>query len=132
MTTGKNLVILTLLFVLALFIGGIYFPNTTEMSLADTSLAYTLLRGGIIMLLVSILVTEPPRSLELRGMIGSWSILLAVQSISALLSYGMHVLDSIVFIEVAIILAIEALEYRQQIPVEKKPSPARRVAVVSV
>ena len=130
MTSGKIFVILTLLFVLLMFTGGIYFPNTIEMSLADTSFAYTILRAGIIALLISILVTKPPRSLALRGMIGSWSFLLFVQAVEALLSYELRLLDGIVFIKVAIILAIEALE-TTQIPVSKKYSPPKRIPVTS-
>lgn len=130
MNSGKTLVILTMLFVLMLLAGSVYFPNTTLMSLADTSLTYTTIRGGIIVMLISILVTKPPRALALRGMLGSWALLLALRAIDALLSYEMHVLDSVVFMEVAIILAIEALE-KQPLPAIKKPTPARRIPVVS-
>lgn len=131
MTTGKTLLISTLLFVTLLYVGGIYFPNTFLMSLADTSHTYTFLRGAIIVLLLSILITNPPRSFALRAMIGSWSFLLAIQSVEVLFSYKLRLLDSLVFMEVAIILGIEALETKQ-IPVIKKPSPARRVPVVSI
>lgn len=130
MTSGKTLVISTLLFVLLLLAGSIYFPDTFLMSLADTSPTYLFLRAAIVVLLISILVTKPPRSLMLRGMIGSWSFLLAVQAIEALFSYELRLLDGLVFLEVAIILAIEALETRQ-IPVTKKHTPARRIPVVS-
>ena len=130
MTSGKTLVTATLLFIGFLFVGSIYFPDTLVMSLADTSITYQFLRGAIIVLLVSILVTTPPRSPMLRSMIGAWSFLLAVQAIEALFSYQLRLLDGLVFLEVAIILGIEALEARQ-IPVTKKPSPTRRIPVVS-
>ncbi len=130
MSSGKSLVAATLCFIIFLFVGSIYFPNTLVMSLADTTSVYQFLRGAIVVLLVSILVTTPPRSLTLRGIIGGWSFLLAVQAIEALFSYQLRLLDGLVFLEVAIILAIEALETRQ-IPITKKPSPARRIPVVS-
>jgi hypothetical protein len=130
MSSGKTLVIATLLFVSLLFAGSIYFPDTLFMSLADTSPTYLFLRGAIIVLLISILVTKPPRSLKLRAMIGAWSFLLAIQSIESLFSYELRLMDSLVFMEVAIILGIEALETRQ-IPVTKKHTPARRIPVVS-
>lgn len=130
MTSGKTLVISTLLFVLLLLAGSAYFPHTFLMSLADTSVTYMFLRVAIVGLLISILVTKPPRSLMLRGMIGGWSFLLAVQAIDALFSYELRLLDGLVFLEVAIILAIEALETRQ-IPVTKKHTPTRRIPVVS-
>ena len=130
MSSGKTLIISTLLFVLVLLTGGIYFPHTFLMSLADTSLTYQVLRGAIVILLVSILVTKPPRSLKVRAMIGGWSFLLAMQAVEALFSYQLRLLDGLLFLEVAIILAIEALETRQ-IPVTKKPSPAKRIPVVS-
>lgn len=131
MSSGKTLIISTLLFVLLLLTGSIYFPQTFLMSLADTSVTYQVLRAAIVILLVSILVTKPPRSLKLRSMIGAWSFLLAIQAVESLLSYHLRLLDGLVFLEVAIILAIEALETRQ-IPVTKKPSPAKRIPVVSV
>lgn len=130
MSSGKTLVISTLLFVSLLFAGSIYFPNTFLMSLADTTPTYLFLRGAIIVLLISILVTKPPRSLKLRGMIGAWSFLLGLQAIEALFSYELRLLDGLVFMEVAIILGIEALETRQ-IPVTKKHTPPRRIPVVS-
>ena len=131
MSSGKTLIISTLLFVLLLLAGSVYFPQTFLMSLADTSVTYQVLRVAIVLLLVSILVTKPPRSLKVRAMIGGWSFLLAVQAVEALFSYQLRLLDGLVFLEVSIILAIEALETRQ-IPVTKKPSPARRIPVVSV
>lgn len=131
MNSGKTLVTLTLLFVISLFTGSLYFPDTFMMSLADTSTTYQFLRGAIIVLLISLIITTPPRSLMLRGIIGSWSLVLAVLAIEALFSYQVRLLDGLVFLEVAIILALEALEAKQ-IPVSKKPSPARRIPVVSL
>lgn len=131
MSSGKTLVIFTLMFVAMLFVGSIYFTDTLLISLADTSPTYQLLRAAIVVLLISILVTNPPRSLKLRSMIGAWSFLLGLQAIESLFSYQLRLLDGILFLEVAIILAIEALETRQ-IPITKKPSPAKRIPVVSV
>jgi hypothetical protein len=130
MTLGKMIVALTIVFVTLLFIGGIYYPNTLEMSLADTTMPYTILRGVIILLLISILVTNPPRSLVLRGIIGAWSLILAGESLQIFYNYEVRLLDAIVFMQVATILGIEALETRQ-IPVSKKYSPPRRITVTS-
>lgn len=131
MNIGKTLIVATLLLVMLLFIGGIYYPNTLEMSFANTTASYTVLRAVIIFLLISILVTNPPRSRALRAVIGVWSLLLASVAVQIFHGYEIHLLDAIVFMQVAIILAIEALE-KTEIPVTKKPSLPRKIPVISV
>jgi hypothetical protein len=128
----------TALFVLLLFIGGIYYPNTLEMRLADTSLFYTLIRAVMIALLVTVLVTNPPRSPKLRSIIGVWAIVLAAFSSSILFSYNIEFLDALVFMQVAIILGIEALEVgpvrvseTRRIPVRFAPPAPRKINVTT-
>lgn len=130
--TGRILIGSTLLFVLVLILGGIYYPGSLAMNFADTSLVYTYLRVVIAILLVVLLVFPPPRSHAIRTVIGAWSIILGVLSFQLLFSYQMYLLDAIVFIEVAIIFAVEALETRRTIPVSKKHSPAKKIPVLSI
>lgn len=122
----KNLIAgATALFVLLLFIGGIFYPNTLEMRLADTSSASTLMRAVIIGLLVTVLVTNPPRSRALRSVLGVWSLLLAALASSIFVTYTVEFLDALVFLQVAIILGIEALEVSPEPRSTKRRIPVR-------
>lgn len=129
----KNLIVgATALLVLLLLIGGVFFPNTLEMRLADTSSAYALIRVTILALLITILVTNPPRSRALRAVLGAWAVLLAALASSVVVSYSVELFDAIVFLQVAVILGIEALEITpapaakpRRIPVRHAPSPRK-------
>lgn len=64
----------------------------------------------LIGLLTSFLFIRPPRSMHLRVFLGVASIALAVGAVSLIPSYVIGVFDAILYVEVAIIFAIEALE----------------------
>ena len=128
MTGNKPLIASVLIFVLALIYGGIYQSSTFLMSLADTSLPYMVLRGGVAVLLVILLLSKPPRSYLVRMTVGIASVVLAALSIGMLYSYEVRVFDAVVFLEVAIIFALEALEVRT-IHVKEKYLPPRKITV---
>lgn len=131
MAATKLLIAATLLLVVALLVGGIYYPESLLMSLTDTSDSYVAIRLTMAVLLLSLLLTKPPRSRLLRSVIGAWSIVLAVTSVQALLNYQLRLFDALVFLEVAVVFAVEALETRVTIPVEKKPSKRHRIPVAT-
>lgn len=128
MTGSKLLIGSALLLVLAMLAGGIYFPQTALMSMADTSTAFMALRIAIAGVLVVLLVTRPPRSYGVRRAVGVLSVALGALSVSLLLQYEVRILDALVFLEVAILLAIEALEVRT-IDIKQEHQPPRRIAV---
>lgn len=76
----------------------------------DTSLTYNLVRIGAILVLLSLLVIKPPRSLSVRAFLGAAGIALHAWSINALLYSNGIFLDALVFMAVAIVLEVEALE----------------------
>lgn len=128
----KLLIGATLLLVTSLLIGGIYFADTLLMSLAGTDTASLMLRIGVGTLLLALLLTNPPRSLALRTALGAWAVLLAFVSVQMLLGYRLYILDAIVFIQVAILFAIEALEVGPtNIPVRHKETKAHKIPVLS-
>ncbi|HAC56441.1 TPA: hypothetical protein DCF80_02980 [Candidatus Saccharibacteria bacterium] len=131
MTGTKLLISWTLLLVIALLLGSVYFPDTLLMSLTDTSPSYTIIRIVVALLLLSLLITKPPRSKLLRAVIGGWSVILAVVSVQSLFNYQLRFFDALVFLEIAIIFAIEALETRVTIPVDKKPSQQYKIPVAT-
>jgi len=131
MTNTKLLIGSTLLLVIALLLGAVYYPDTLIMSLTDTSLSYTIIRIIVALLLLSLLITKPPRSYALRAVIGGWSMILAYVSFTSLFSYQLRLFDALVFLEIAIIFAIEALETRVTIPVDKRPSEQYKIPVAT-
>lgn len=131
METSKWLIGSTLAFVVALFAGGIYYPDTLIMSFAETGSLFTWLRGIMIVLLLSLLVTNPPRSKALRSILAVWAVVLGWLGLSQMYMYELNPLDAAVFLELSIIFAIEALEARQ-IPVHKKPTIPKKISVVSI
>lgn len=100
----------TLLMVAALLVGGIYYPNDFFMHFAASSPLYTVLRGSIIAILIGLLITDPPRSTAFRTVVASWAALLASLSVNLLITYQVNLFDIVVFIQLAIIFTIEALE----------------------
>lgn len=128
---SRVLISLTLMLVLALYVGSVFYPNTFVMSLAETTTAYALIRGGIIVLLIGLLMTYAPRTIVFRLALGAWALALAVTALQLVLTYQMNLLDAVVFTELAIIFAIEALETRS-IPIKKPYIPARRIPVTTV
>lgn len=132
MNTGKSLIAMTLLYVTLLLGACFMFPHSFLTSVADPSLGYAVLRGVIIALLISLLVTKPPRSRKLRAVIGAGSVLFGMMAIQSIFNYDMRLLDSVVFMEVAIILGIEALETRVvHVHVRAEPSLTKKVKVTS-
>ena len=128
MTGNKPLIASVLLFVLALMYGGIYHSSSFLMSFVDASLSYMVLRGGVAALLVVLLLSKPPRSYLVRMVVGMASVIVAALSIGMLYSYEVRVFDAVVFLEVAIIFALEALEVRT-IHVKEKYLPPRKITV---
>lgn len=131
MTGHKSLIGATLLFIATLMAGTVLYPDSFLASFAATDSATMVVRSVIAGLLITLLVTNPPRSLALRTTIGAGSAVLTVLTTQLLFSYQLAPLDALLFIEVAIISGIEALETRTRIPVRQKDSPARKIPVLT-
>lgn len=112
----------TLILTLGMLILGITNPAHPLMWLASTSQGYELTRAGLVVLLAALLFSNPPRAVYFRVILGVVAAGLAVSTVALLLSYEMNLLDAIVFSEVAIIFAIEALESTENYPVTTKKS----------
>jgi hypothetical protein len=132
MTGYKLLIGATLLLVAGLIVGSIFSPDSLMVSLAGTDMTSSMLRIGVGVLLLVLLFTNPPRSYALRSVLGAGAIVLAIVSVQMLLSYRLYLLDAIVFLEVAILFGIEALEVRSRsIPVRHKETKAHKIPVLS-
>ena len=131
MNTSKTLIGLTLVFVTTLLVSGLMYPESLLMAFAGVGVTFTVLRAVMIALLVGLLLTNPPRSHTFRTMLGVWAVALAVTAGQLLMNYQIHMLDAILFIEVAIIFGAEALEMnpaKANKPVTRK-IPVRKISV---
>ncbi len=130
MSIYKFLIASTFIFVTALLVGGLYYPGSFAMNLADTTTTFAALRAVVAVLLVGLLITNPPRSIVLRSIIGVTSLLLVSISTYLVMNFQMYVLDAVVFLQVAIIFGIEALESRRiVIPVREKRTEVHKIPV---
>ena len=114
MTVSKSLIVATFLLVAVLLVGGVYFPTNPLMWFAGTSDVYQVIRGVILALMVALFLSRPPRSIIFRVLLGVSAAALLAVPIFGVITYQIGAVDAVVFTEVAIILAIEALEYAKK------------------
>lgn len=123
----KMLIVATMLFTASLMIGSVYFPDTPFMWFAGTSLNLELLRALLIALLTVLLFSNPPRALYIRYTIGMVAIILPLIVTTLAVQYHLHIIDALVFMEVAVIFGLEALETNPD--AKKTFAPTRRTPV---
>lgn len=87
-----------------------------------------LIRVGLIGLLVTLLVTSPPRSMEFRTSLAVISACLTFGVALMLSNYQVAMLDAVLFVEVAIIFALEAIESPVLVPKIDKKLPVSRLS----
>lgn len=80
------------------------------LAFASNDIGMQIVRGMIIVLLVGILATTPPRSFYVRSILAISAILLSVGSVVLMLNYAMLPLDAILFFVSALVLMVEAIE----------------------
>lgn len=121
----RTLIVGTILLTAALLFGAVYYPNFPLMWLAGTTVSYEIIRGVLLAALIAVLVSKPPRSPYVRYFLGGVATSLAMVAGVMVLNDTGHIIDVIVFIESAIILALEALETSYQYATVL-PTAARR------
>ena len=100
----------TIVLLLAIHAGSIFGFNDTFLQLVTLSTTYDLIRVALIMLLLGLLLTAPPRSMYFRIILGAVAGALFIGSSALALQYSIGIMDALIFIEVAIIFALEAIE----------------------
>lgn len=103
--TLTTIAILTVLLLL-----GIYAPMSYPMLFAATTEDYTIIRAGLIMVLLSLLVYEPPREPTFRVALAVVATLLMFSASSIVVNYEIKLFDAMILLETAILLYIEAAE----------------------
>lgn len=112
----RNLLILgTFGITLSLLIAGIWYPNSELMWLASSDALVNALRGVTLLALFSLIVTTPPRSLVMRAFLLGLSASIMLFTVGMLYSFELQIVDAIVATIVAIILAIEGVEYDAEV-----------------
>jgi len=107
---GKLLVFLSLVSLVFLEVGSYLFPSDPVMWLATSSHAFETLRLLIMPILVTLLITNPPRHLTLRYFVGGVSAVLLVAVTLLTYSNVMNMLDSLAFAAAGIAMGIVSLE----------------------
>lgn len=106
----KILIGSTLLFATALLVCGLYFEEYPLMWFASTDIDYAYIRGLIVAALLVVVISRPPRRFLVRFALMVAAGALFISTLSMVFNYTIQILDAVLCIEVAIILAIESLE----------------------
>lgn len=77
---------------------------------ASNDIMLQVVRGALIVLLAGLLLSSPPRSLHFRTILGVVSAALTFSVVLMLERYTIGLIDAILFVEVAIIFALESIE----------------------
>lgn len=80
------------------------------MSFANAGLQDTILRVFIVIGLVVVLVSRPPRSAKVRFLLGVLSSVILVGTCASMVDYRIGLLDTALYAQASIILALEAIE----------------------
>ena len=125
MTVNRFLIGATTGVVAAIIVASIFFEASPLLWFVDTSPVYMFLRFVMVLLLVGLLVTNPPRSVLLRSSMGVFAAILMAVVIDGVMAYKVNLLDVVMFTEVAIILGIEALEKPKVSPKVPRSIPVK-------
>lgn len=106
----KILIGSTICLIAALLAAGLYYPDAPLMWIASSTTTFAVLRGLMLAALITLLVTQPPRNVYLRGFMMVFGVALGITAVNTMLAYEIGFLDAIVLMEVAIICVIEGLE----------------------
>jgi|GEM_PF-3975123 len=112
--SSKLLVLATIVLVASVMIASVYYQSSPVVWFMDSSQYFMMLRGAMIVLLLVLLFSNPPRSILFRTALLIGSVVFGVVAFHQLFSYSMHFIDMAVSVQVGIILAIEALEFRRE------------------
>lgn len=106
----KAIIFGTIVLTAVLLVSGLWYPNYPLMWLASSSINYEIIRAGLIVVLAILFFSNPPRAIFFRVFLAICALGLGVSTITMLGTYEMNLIDAIVFMEIAIIFALEALE----------------------
>jgi thiol:disulfide interchange protein len=127
---SKIIISLSLVGLAILFTFGLLAPNNPIMWMASTSENFALLRFGLMVMLATLLVTNPPRNLYLRALIGSVALFMTAWSLGSTYNNQMKLLDTMSVLQVNISAALIILE-RRVLPKPADSSPTETKSAAS-
>lgn len=98
------------LFALALLLTSLYAPESFAASFISMNILHTYLRIATLAGLLIVLVTRPPRPMQVRMFLGMMSSVILIGALAAMTEYQIGVLDAVLYLQVSIIMAMEAIE----------------------
>lgn len=114
----------TAILLVAVMVGtGVAQDNVLQV-FASSDQAIQVIRLLLLGLLIGLLLTSPPRSAYFRTVLGAGSILLVIGSAAMLVGDYMLLLDALIFMEAAIIFAVDAIESPKAERIDEKSSAA--------
>lgn len=130
----KLVLILSFIGLALLLTVGMIDPNNAIMWLASTSENFQIIRSGLLLVIFSLLVTEPPRNVVLRMIVGTISVGLLGWGAAGVWNNALPVMDGLLFLSVGLAAGITVLErntYPEEFHValkESKKSSKRKLA----
>lgn len=107
-TVQKMLIVASLLIVLSFDVFHLFTDPTFKTPVG--LMGFEIGRLLIAVLLLFLLFTDPPRSLRVRGILGGAAFVMFAVALQSLFAYQIGIVDCILYLEVAIIVGLEALE----------------------
>jgi hypothetical protein len=107
---GKLILLMSFVCLGILLITGLAAPDSPIMWLAATSSGYAELRSVLMILLVALLVTTPPRNVMLRSLVGASAITLFSWCLLGTYNNQIQIVDSLAFMLVSVATGLAALE----------------------
>lgn len=91
---SKYIISLSLTGLAILFTFGLLAPNNAIMWMASTSENFAILRFGLMIMLAALMITNPPRNIYLRSLVGSVALFITAWSLGATYNNQMEPLDT--------------------------------------
>jgi hypothetical protein len=110
-TMGKFILFMSFLILGILVTLSFLVPNTAAMWLASTASSYNLVRISLMIIVLGLLVTNPPRNTYFRYFVGLITVTLSIWAIAATYQNDMQFLDTISILATGISMGIVVLEY---------------------
>lgn len=107
---GKLLLVMTFFGFSILLVFGLLDPNSPIMWLASTSIEFAILRFVVVAILFAMFVTNPPRNVMFRRVVGTICVVLAAWALFATYENSIKILDTMMILESTIICGLMVLE----------------------
>ncbi|HRJ05966.1 MAG TPA: hypothetical protein PK096_00140 [Candidatus Saccharibacteria bacterium] len=110
----RSLIVLTLA-LLFTTTAALLMGNPIILQLVEASSFHMGLRAAMMIILIALLVYRPPRSFASRACLLLLASVMSTAAVHQFFSYQLGLIDALVYVEVAIILALEGLESKPKL-----------------